>query len=217
MARQPGSGRVLGTCARSAAATASSCPARAWKRAMMTSSIAVLRGAGRKRSAEGGDAGLGAAEDEGVDVVRALVGVGRLEVHDMADDVELVDDAVAAVHVARDPGDVEGLAAGVALHDRRDLGRVLALVLEAPQTQASLQPERDLGLHVGELLLDQLVRGQRPPELLPVERVLARRVPAEFRGAQGTPGDAVARVVEATERPLEAFDAGQMVLFGDEN
>src|SRR5206468_11110420 len=113
--------------------------------------------------------------------------------------MELVDDAVAAVHVARDTGDVERLAAGVALHDRRDLGRVLALVLEAAQTQASLQPERDLGLHVGELLLDQLVRRERPAELLPVERVLARSVPAEFRGAQGAPRDAVARVVEATE------------------
>ena len=59
---------------------------------------------------EGLDAGLGAAQDQGVDVVGALVGVDRLEVHDVADDVVLVGDAVAAVHVARHPRDVERLA-----------------------------------------------------------------------------------------------------------
>src|SRR5204863_582099 len=98
-----------------------------------------------------------------------------------------------------------------------DLGRILALVLEAAQTQAALQPERDLGLHVGELLLDQLVRGEWPAELLAVESVLTRRVPAEFRGAQGAPRDAVARVIETTERPLQALDAGQPVFLGDED
>jgi hypothetical protein len=37
-----------------------------------------------------------------------------------------------------------------------------------------LQAQRDLGLHVGQLLLDQLVGGQRAAELLAVQRVLAR-------------------------------------------
>src|SRR3712207_7151661 len=41
------------------------------------------------------------------------------------------------------------LAAGVALHDRRDLDRGRALVLHAAQAQAALQAQRDLGLHVG--------------------------------------------------------------------
>jgi hypothetical protein len=41
-----------------------------------------------------------------------------------------------------------------------------ALVLHAAQAQAALQAERDLGLHVGQLLLDQLVGGQRAAELL---------------------------------------------------
>src|SRR5579862_9380781 len=66
-------------------------------------------------AAEGGDAGLGAPEDQGVDVVGALVGVDGFEVHDMADDVEFVVDAVAAMHVARQPRDLQSLAAIVAL------------------------------------------------------------------------------------------------------
>jgi hypothetical protein len=55
---------------------------------------------------EGGDPGLGAAEDQGVDVVGAFVGIDRFEVHHVADHVVLVGDAVAAVHVAGGPGDV---------------------------------------------------------------------------------------------------------------
>src|SRR5687767_12190853 len=95
----------------------------------------------------------GAPQDQGVDVVRALVGVHHLEVHHVADDAELIRDAVAAEHVARRAGDVERLAARVPLHDRGDLHRRAALVLHAPEAQAALQAERNLGLHVGELLL----------------------------------------------------------------
>src|SRR5258706_15502661 len=53
------------------------------------------------------DARLRAAQDQGVDVVRALVGVDGLEVHDVADHVVFVGDAVAAGHVARHPPDSE--------------------------------------------------------------------------------------------------------------
>src|SRR5690606_10074078 len=69
----------------------------------------------RRSSRERLNPGLGAAEDQGVDVVGALVRVDRLEVHDVADHVVLVGDAVAAVHVARGARDVERLAAAVAL------------------------------------------------------------------------------------------------------
>src|SRR5829696_5981773 len=88
---------------------------------------------------EGLDAGDRASEDEGVDVVRAFVGVHYFEVDDMADDAELVRDAVAAEHVASHARNVERLAARVALHDRRDLDRGSAFVLHAAQAQAALQ------------------------------------------------------------------------------
>src|SRR5690606_1449580 len=50
-------------------------------------------------------AGLGAAEDEGVHVVRALIGVDRLQVLRMPHHRIFDLDAVAAVHVARGTGD----------------------------------------------------------------------------------------------------------------
>src|SRR6185437_6953515 len=92
-----------------------------------------------------------------------------------------------------------------------------AFVLEAAETQAGMQAERDLGLHVDELLLDELVGGERPAELLAVDRVVARRMPAELRGAERTPGDPVPRVVEAGERSLEAADLGKDVLLRHED
>ena len=59
-------------------------------------------GASRKRgSTKRRNTGLRAAENQRVDVVRAFVRVDRLEVHHVADHVEFVGDAVAAVHVAR--------------------------------------------------------------------------------------------------------------------
>src|SRR4029077_3359458 len=85
----------------------------------------------------------------------------------------LVADAVAAEHVAGGTRDVERLAARVALHDRRQVGRRRAFVLHAAEAQAALQADRDLAQHVGELLLHQLVGGERLAELLAVERVLA--------------------------------------------
>ena len=153
-------------------------------------------------SREGLDPSLRAPQDQGVDVVGALVGVDRLEIQDVADHVVLVRDAVAAVHVAGGARDLQRLAAAVALDQRDHLRRRAALVHEPADPQAGLQAERDLGLHVGELLLDQLVGGQRPAELLALERVVPRGMPAELGRPQSTPGDAVARPIEAAERAL---------------
>ena len=72
-------------------------------------------------------------------------------------------------------------------------GAALPCFEHPAEPQRAVQAERDLGLHVGELLLHQLIGGERPAELLAVEHVLPRAVPAEFGGAHGAPGDAVAR------------------------
>ena len=45
-----------------------------------------------------------------MDVMRAFVGVHDLEIDEMTDDTKLVDDAIAAEHVASDACDVERLA-----------------------------------------------------------------------------------------------------------
>ncbi len=65
----------------------------------------------RPNSTEGRDAGLRATENQRMNVVRALVGIDRFEVHYMADHMELVGDAVAAVHVAGRARDIQRLAA----------------------------------------------------------------------------------------------------------
>src|SRR3954470_18491833 len=95
-------------------------------------------------SAECLDAGLRPPEDQGMDVMGPLIGVDRLEIDHVADDVELVRDAVAAMHVARHPGDVQRLAAIVALHqgDRRNPD---AAALEpAAERQRPVEADGDL-------------------------------------------------------------------------
>jgi len=59
-------------------------------------------------------------------------------------------------------------------------GGALALRSSMRPEPRAREPERDLGLHVGELFLDQLVGGERAAELLAVEHVLAGAVPAEL-------------------------------------
>jgi hypothetical protein len=102
-----------------------------------------------------------------VHVMGAFIGVHRLQVHHVADDVVLlVRNAVAAVHVARLAGDVQGLAAVIALH-HRDCDRCQApWSISPPELQAALQAKRDLGLHVGQFLLHQLGAASGRPNCL---------------------------------------------------
>src|SRR3954470_17204484 len=80
-----------------------------------------------------------------------------------------------------------------------------------------MQSERNLGLHVGELFLHQLVGGTRASELLAFEDVLARAVPAVFGRAERTPRDAVARRIEASERAFQAAHFWESVFFRAED
>ena len=150
-----------------------------------------------------------APENQRVNVVRAFVSVHRLEVGEVAHHLELDLDAVAAMHVARGPGDIERIAAIRALDERDHLRRGPALVHQSPDPQRRLESERDSGLHVRELLLEELGLSERPAELLAVETVLAGAEPAILRRPHRAPGYAVARAVQAAERPLQAGDVRQ--------
>src|SRR5271166_903071 len=167
--------------------------------------VALMRHASKERL----QARLRASQDQRVNVVRALVGVHGLEVREVAHDLVFDLDAVAAVHVARGSRDVERLSAVVALDHRDHFRRRPAFVHEPPDPERGLEPERDLGLHVGELLLEELGRRERPAELLAVEAVLAGAEPAILRRAHCAPGYAVASAIEAAERPLESRDVRQ--------
>ena len=146
---------------------------------------------------------LGAPQDQRVDIARAFVGVHRLQVHHVADDMEFVGDAVAPVHVARHAGDVQGGGAGIALDQRDHLGRRSALIEQAAHAQGALQAEADVAHHIRQLELDQLIGCERLAKLMPVQRILPCRMPAELGGAKRAPGDAVARAIQAAERALE--------------
>jgi len=63
-----------------------------------------------------------------------------------------------------------------------------------------MQPQRYFRLHVGQLFLNQLIGGQRPPELLAVQYILASGMPAELSSAHHAPANTVARAVQTPER-----------------
>src|SRR5690606_17117946 len=89
----------------------------------------------KARSEEGLKPGDCAAEDKGMHVMSAFVGVDGLEVDHVAHHLEILLDAVAAMHVARGPGDVQRLAAVVALDETDHFGRRLRLVHEPADAQ----------------------------------------------------------------------------------
>ena len=62
----------------------------------------------------------------------------------------------------------------------------------SPEAQAALQAKDDFSLHVSQLFLDELIRGQGSAELLAVEDILPSHVPASLSRPQRPPGNAVA-------------------------
>ena len=73
-------------------------------------------------------------------------------------------------------------------------------VFEPSHLQDQKLPLGDLVDHPGQFLLHQLVRGNGlVPELLAQQRVLERTIVTGHGGADGAPGDAVSRLVQAHE------------------
>src|SRR3546814_15281849 len=99
-------------------------------------------------SGKGADAGDRPAEDQGVDIVRALVSVHRFEVHRVADDMIFGRDTVAAVPVAGDPPDTERLAAIVPLEPAATVRRAPAFLYQAAHAQPRLPSQPPPRKHV---------------------------------------------------------------------
>src|SRR5690606_11394564 len=95
------------------------------------------------------------------------------------------------------------------------LGREFVLVHQPADAQRRLKAERDLGLHVRELLLVELHAGQRLAELLAVEAVLAGAEPAILCRPENAPGNAVAGAIEAAERTGQAPGIRQKRVLAD--
>src|SRR3989344_5478111 len=76
---------------------------------------------------------LRTAQNQRVHIVRAFVGVHHFQIHQVAGHTKLVADAVAAHHVARQAGNVQRLAAAVALDDGGAFHAGRARVLHAAE------------------------------------------------------------------------------------
>src|SRR5918997_3727145 len=114
---------------------------------------------------EGAVAGYGLAHDQGVYVVRALVGVDPFEVGHVLHHAVVEQDAVAPERVARRGGDLARL--GDIIHlEHRDGRRVeLSRVLDPSHVDGEERAEGDLAQHRDQLLLDELEGGYGLPEL----------------------------------------------------
>ena len=88
------------------------------------------------------------------------------------------------------------------LDQRNHLRRRATLVHQPPDPERGLEAERDPGLHVGELLLEELGLSKRPSELLAIEAILTGGEPTILCRAHRAPGYAVARAVQAAEWPF---------------
>src|SRR5690349_9758739 len=111
----------------------------AWPPPTMTVSWRSIRGLPGRL--EGRQACNCAPHDQRVDVVRALIGVHRLEVRRVAHNLEFGRDAVAAVHVARNAGDLQRLTAIVAFDEADRLRNEFAGFEAASDAKRSLQSQ----------------------------------------------------------------------------
>src|SRR4051812_13124686 len=139
-------------------------------------------------------------DHEALDLARALVDLGHLRVAVVALGREFLRVAVAAEHLDR-------LARPLARDAAREQLRLRALdrVRVARLLQARRAPDEragglDLGLHVGELLLDRLEAADRPAERVAVLRVGGRDVERGLRDADRLRGDADPPGVERAQR-----------------
>ena len=107
-----------------------------------------------------------------MNVMGAFIGVDRFKVHGVAQYVILFRNAVAAVNIAGDPGDLQRLAAIVALHHGNCFRHEGAAVQQSAQLQRALNAERNIGLHIGELFLHQLRAGDGLVEDHPIHGVV---------------------------------------------
>ena len=143
-------------------------------------------------------------------VVRAFIGVDRLQVRGVAHHLELGLDAVAAMHVARDAGDIERLAAIVALDDARS-----SPAPSRPRPSAGRRAATPAGRARSRSACRRASAGPAAlaasgrPNCLRSSVYWRARCLAGLRRAHRAPGDAVAGAVEAAERPLQALDVGQ--------
>src|SRR5215204_2610213 len=165
--------------------------------------------------AEGGNACDGPAEDEGVDLVCALVGSHALQVAHVAHGRIVEGDAVAAEDGAGLARYLYGLPDVVELAEAYVLGPERASVLHPAYVEREERPLADLDEHVRQLLLHELEAGYGLAELLPLLGVRERGLEAVPRRPHRAPDDSVPGLAQAGERPAQAAGLGQHRALGE--
>src|SRR4051794_4122815 len=164
----------------------------------------TTRGATGLRGDERVQAGLGAPDDELLDLGGALVERRHAHVAEVALDRVVVHVARAAVDLDRLVGAALRRLGGVELGDRGLRGRGPASILE--EAGAPHEHPRRVGLdpHLGDHRLHELERADRPPELLPLLGVGDGGVERALADADAARRDGVAARVERAHGDLEA-------------
>jgi REP element-mobilizing transposase RayT len=153
-----------------------------------------------------------AADYERMNFMRPFVRQDGLEVVHVTDDRVLQRDPVAAENRAGRPTDVQRPAHVPDLSQAHVLGSQSPRVLHSSEVQGDEQAAIDLECHLGQLLLGQLVGGNRLLEHDPLLRVLERRLETCAGRTHGSPDDPEPRLVEAGERTAQRARARQHVL-----
>src|SRR5829696_10211234 len=166
-------------------------------------------------SAERWDACDGAAEDQGVHLVRTLVGPYALQVAHVAHWGIVERDAVAAEDGAGFARYLYGFPDIVELAEAYVLGSERARVLHPAYVKREERTLADLDQHVRKLLLDELERCYGPSELFTLDSVSQGGLVAVPRRPHRAPDDAVPGFAQAGEWSTEASGLGQHRAIGE--
>src|SRR5579884_613032 len=148
------------------------------------------------------------ADYECVNIVRALVGLHGFQIAHVPEDWVFIRNAVGPEQIAAAAGRFEGHPHIVAFEHRYMREVRFALILQAPYVQRQKLSFGNLRDHPGQLALDQLVAGNRSVvKLLAQDGILARRLVASHRRADGPPTDPVPRLRQTGKRTLQARGA----------
>merc|ERR1719199_2501877 len=162
-------------------------------------------------SLEGLDSSDCSSLDEAVDVMSALVGVDRLKVANMTDNVVFIDDAVASQHVTALPCDVQGLPTRIPLQHGDDVGVEISFLPQPRRPCHCIEANGNFCDSISQLHLDELVGRKWTAKLLAIHGICSGLLDAVFGSTPSSPGNAEACGIEASERPPHSCDFGQHV------
>lgn len=102
---------------------------------------------------------------QSMNIMRSLISIDDVQVRRMSSGMVLIRRRIATKNLEEDPRVLERLATIIAFHKADHLRAPLFRVLHPAQLEGGHETQSDLGRRVGELLLDQLERGERSLEL----------------------------------------------------